>query len=106
MITDLYAELEEFGFAILPTFVDDKEITILRQSLSKLENSSAVREKNGSVYGVRNLLNLVPAVGKFAGNAKITALTAKILGNNAVPIRAILFDKSSEANWKVPWHQI
>jgi hypothetical protein len=36
------------------------------------------------------------AVGKFA---------AKLIGLNAKPVRAVLFNKSSENNWGLAWHQ-
>jgi len=33
------------------------------------------------------------------------AIARSILGNGAFPFRATLFDKSSDANWLVVWHQ-
>jgi ectoine hydroxylase-related dioxygenase (phytanoyl-CoA dioxygenase family) len=70
-----------------------------------LRVSSIVREKRGAAYGVRNLLNLLPEIRKFAESEKIKNLVELILGAKAKPVRAIFFDKTSEANWKVPWHQ-
>ena len=29
----------------------------------------------------------------------------ELLGHKARPVRGILFDKTPQANWKVPWHQ-
>ena len=28
-----------------------------------------------------------------------------VVGEDAVPVRGILFDKTESSNWKVPWHQ-
>jgi len=35
----------------------------------------------------------------------VQGIAAKIVGPNARPIKAILFDKSVESNWYVTWHQ-
>ncbi|MDE1176693.1 MAG: hypothetical protein PW789_08795 [Edaphobacter sp.] len=32
-------------------------------------------------------------------------MICSILGDEAFPVRGILFDKQDGANWKVPWHQ-
>ena len=32
-------------------------------------------------------------------------LASKVLGKSAHPVRALLFNKTAEANWIVPWHQ-
>lgn len=55
--------------------------------------------------GIRNLLALVPEVRELAFSGAIQGLVERALGRTAVPVRAILFDKTREANWKVPWHQ-
>ncbi|MCH8617312.1 phytanoyl-CoA dioxygenase family protein [Sphingomonas sp. SM33] len=39
------------------------------------------------------------ATGPVAANVR------DILGEMAQPVRAILFDKTHEANWALPWHQ-
>jgi hypothetical protein len=54
--------------------------------------------------GVRNLLQ-VPEMQAFADSMAVRPLVAEALGVEAKPVRGILFDKSSDANWKVPWHQ-
>ena len=54
---------------------------------------------------MRNLLARVPKVREFAEFAIIRRLVEPILGPHAFPSRAILFDKTPGANWKVPWRQ-
>jgi ectoine hydroxylase-related dioxygenase (phytanoyl-CoA dioxygenase family) len=41
----------------------------------------------------------------LAGSSAIDEIVAAVLGPGAIPVRGILFDKTSAANWKVPWHQ-
>ncbi len=101
----LIKKIDELGFAKYPQIVDDKQIENLLASLSELRNSSSVREKKGAAYGVRNLLNLLPDIREIAESDMVKNLVEIILGAKAKPVRAIFFDKTPEANWKVPWHQ-
>lgn len=105
MERSLQNKINEFGFSAFPQIIVENEIEKLLESLAKLENSSAVRKKNGVTYGIRNLLKLVPEVRELAENKQVKRLTEKILGENAKPVRAIFFDKTPETNWKVPPHQ-
>jgi ectoine hydroxylase-related dioxygenase (phytanoyl-CoA dioxygenase family) len=65
----------------------------------------SVREKAGRVYAVRNLMAAVPAVAELATSPALRALVEPVLGGRAFPVRALLFDKTPGANWKVAWHQ-
>jgi ectoine hydroxylase-related dioxygenase (phytanoyl-CoA dioxygenase family) len=103
-MADYQAEINKFGFAIVPQLISDKQIEKLIEHLSELGKISSLK-KNGTAYGIRNLLNLSSEVQALAKSRKIKSLVGKILGKNAKPVRAIFFDKTPEANWKVPWHQ-
>jgi ectoine hydroxylase-related dioxygenase (phytanoyl-CoA dioxygenase family) len=41
----------------------------------------------------------------LAADGVIGRIAAAILGDDAMAVRAILFDKTAESNWAVPWHQ-
>jgi ectoine hydroxylase-related dioxygenase (phytanoyl-CoA dioxygenase family) len=101
---DYQAEINKFGFAIVPQLIDEKQIVRLINHLSELGEFSSSK-KNGMAYGIRNLLNLSSEVRALAKSRKVKDLVEKVLGENAKPVRAIFFDKTPEANWKVPWHQ-
>ncbi len=96
-------EIEKFGFTTVSQIVDDEQIKNLIEDLSKINTSSG--EKKSTVYGIRNLLNISPEVRKLAENKKIKDLIENLIGKSAQPVRAIFFDKTSDANWRVPWHQ-
>ena len=65
----------------------------------------AVRARGGESYAVRNLLHLSSDVAELADFKHIWGLVESVLGIAAEPVRAILFDKTAGANWKVAWHQ-
>lgn len=56
-------------------------------------------------YAIRNLLDMVPGIRRLATSPPIRAIVEPVLGAHAVAVRGLLFDKTPEANWKVPWHQ-
>lgn len=70
-------------------------LTVLETAISDMP-----RDKAGiRLIGVRTLdpyLSINGAVGAIARSA---------LGGRAKPVRAILFDKTAAANWKLGWHQ-
>jgi ectoine hydroxylase-related dioxygenase (phytanoyl-CoA dioxygenase family) len=56
------------------------------------------------VFGARNLLNLAE-VRNLAADRAVRRLVVPIVGESAIPVRALFFDTTPEANWPVLWHQ-
>jgi ectoine hydroxylase-related dioxygenase (phytanoyl-CoA dioxygenase family) len=85
------------GYAIVPNVFDAAELGSIARDLgaAALQRSRA---------GARHLLS-VPAVAALAQDSRLIELAADVLGCDPVPFGATLFDKSSEANWLVVWHQ-
>jgi Phytanoyl-CoA dioxygenase (PhyH) len=54
--------------------------------------------------GRRGLL-AVPAVSALARSSRLLDIVHPHLASEPIPVRAIYFDKSCEANWLVSWHQ-
>ena len=101
-----YAEkLETQGLAILKNVIDDPIILELTDSLGKINPGRAVSRRGDAAFGIRDLLNVVPAVRELAHSSRIRNLVDSIIGKDAQVIRAVFFDKTPEANWKVMWHQ-
>jgi hypothetical protein len=85
------------GFAVVSSVFEAGELDRLAKVL---EGASLQRSRAGA----RHLLS-VPAVAALAQDSRLTELAAQVLGCGPVPFGATLFDKSSEANWLVVWHQ-
>lgn len=77
-------------------------IESLIQAIAYSQKSSFVKCRGNSIYAIRNLLQ-VPEVRALASKPPIIDLVSKILGT-AFAVKALLFDKTTEANWKVAWH--
>jgi ectoine hydroxylase-related dioxygenase (phytanoyl-CoA dioxygenase family) len=89
--------IERHGFAILLNVLSSEEISELGEHLS----GPGLRHNRA---GIRHALGIVP-VAQVARDQKLLAIAKEILGEEALPIRATLFDKSPLANWLVVWHQ-
>lgn len=85
--------VEQHGFAFVPRVLDADEQRELIAALGPVSGA-----------GRRGLLAL-PAVSELARSPGFLALVRPHLPSEPFPVRAIYFDKSSDANWLVPWHQ-
>jgi ectoine hydroxylase-related dioxygenase (phytanoyl-CoA dioxygenase family) len=99
------AEIDENGFGILENALDAETASDLKTELAKLKPSNSARRKNETVYGVRDLLNRSLKVRDFSNSETVREIAENLLGGKAKVVRAIFFDKTPDANWKVPWHQ-
>lgn len=85
------------GFAIIADALSsariDEVLAVLPQHLET--------ESRG---GLRNLFE-IPAVPDLARDPVIRAAAETVLGADCFAVRALLFDKTPSANWKVAWHQ-
>lgn len=89
--------LENQGFEIIPDCLQSCDVGIIAAALDKspLHRSRA---------GMRNVLQ-IEAVRRLALDPSVLKLVRSELGPQALPFRATLFDKSSDSNWLVVWHQ-
>lgn len=92
------------GYFIRNDVVAETMIDSLRLAVAALPNREEVRRRR-NVYGVRNLLEICPAVRILAAASAIRKFVTPILGDGAFAVRAIFFDKVPGANWSLCWHQ-
>jgi len=89
--------LEQQGFEIVPNCLQPSDVDALTVAL---DHSSLHRSR----AGIRNVLQL-EAVRSLALDLLLLNFARTALGSKALPFRATLFDKSSDSNWLVVWHQ-
>jgi ectoine hydroxylase-related dioxygenase (phytanoyl-CoA dioxygenase family) len=85
------------GFATVPGVLSLDEVAALRDACPP-----AGEHRRG---GIRNVLERSPQFRALACSAAVRGLVEPLLGRGAFAVRATLFDKTPDANWKVPWHQ-
>src|SRR3954463_10404316 len=99
------AEFQRDGFAIVPDVLGPDEVSGLIEALAAIPPGVTALDRGGGVYAMRNLLWAVPRVRELAASEALRALVGAVLGPVAFAVRGLLFDKTPEANWVVPWHQ-
>lgn len=92
------------GYAIIDGVLQEDRVAALREAIELLPAGEAIRRRQAT-YGVRNLLEICPAVRQLACAEEIRALVVPILGEACFAVRAVYFDKTPDANWKLGWHQ-
>ena len=89
--------IQERGFVTIPEALPQADVAGL---LEEITHANLRRSR----AGVRHALGH-RAVASFARDSRLLGIAQEILGSQAFPFRATLFDKSPEANWLVVWHQ-
>ncbi len=89
--------IEGRGFAVIPQVLEEDRVALLAENL-------AVADLRRSRAGVRHALGIA-AVASLANDPRVLELARGILGTSAYPFRATVFEKTTDANWLVVWHQ-
>lgn len=93
-------EVATRGFAIVEDVLTDAQCDELIAEIDRTLGSEAIGRA-----GVRDALRRLPAIRQLADSVEVRSVVADGLSPDAHPVRSILFDKTPEANWLVPWHQ-
>ena len=97
-------QLANRGFEILTDVLTPAQCSLVADELSlRHERRGTLTEKK--VGGLRNLLRNSPVVAGLAASRQIKNILECRLNRSVHPVRALFFDKTSDANWSVPWHQ-
>jgi hypothetical protein len=90
-------QVEQDGYAIFPGVLPVAEV---QQLTLQLEGSALHRSR----AGVRHLLGN-SAIAGLARDPRLLGIAQSVLGSDAFPFRATLFDKSPDSNWLITWQQ-
>jgi ectoine hydroxylase-related dioxygenase (phytanoyl-CoA dioxygenase family) len=94
------AELTRDGFAICQGTIDPAALDPAVDALEG-EHSQTLASRRA---GFRDIF-AIPSLAELAQRPELRHLASLLLGKEAFVVRALLFDKSAAANWKVAWHQ-
>ena len=89
--------IESHGFAIVSQALERPEVASLLTALQK--TTDAVTETMRG--GARALFERVPEIRGLALHESVRGAATAALGPDCFPVRALLFDKTPAANWKV-----
>jgi ectoine hydroxylase-related dioxygenase (phytanoyl-CoA dioxygenase family) len=95
----LAAAIEQHGWTVTAPVLSPLAVDRILEDLAPLSRS------NDGRGGVRNLLDTAAAVRELARAPAVRGVAEAVLGPSCFAVRALLFDKTPDANWKVVWHQ-
>ncbi|HEV2295330.1 MAG TPA: phytanoyl-CoA dioxygenase family protein [Tepidisphaeraceae bacterium] len=99
-------QLEAEGFHVVDRYLDPAVTDALIAHLECLPIDAletSARVKRGVVFARRNLLS-ADYIQRFIDSDSVQSLV-NLISPGSMAVRAILFDKTGDANWTVPWHQ-
>jgi len=90
-------QVEQDGFGLPDDFVEPE---LLEAIAAELELADAARRG-----GIRDPLAISAGVRRLAEHECVRRAAEAVLGPGCFVARALFFDKTARANWKVAWHQ-
>lgn len=93
-MSSFVSDIATEGFAIVRGVVEPQAIESVVDRLPLVPSG-----------GVRNAVASNRALASLAAHPGMIRLAASVLGERVILSRAILFDKTPDANWRVPWRQ-
>lgn len=93
--------LDEDGFVVVPEAMGSVEIATIGAAIAALTDGVSASGRGGA----RRLLEEFPEVRGLARHPAVRGMAVAALGQACFAVRALLFDKTPRANWKVAWHQ-
>ena len=73
-------QVNESGFAIIPNVIELSLADALSAEIQQLQLSQAVKQRGGKAFGIRRLLEVVPAVRTLAESEILRSLIEPMLG--------------------------
>lgn len=97
--------LEENGFSILSDLYSADEIDEILNCTENAEQNGNSFLKTKDLFAIRQLLNNVPELSQLLFNKKLINLLSELFESECFLTKAIYFDKPSDSNWFVAYHQ-
>ena len=89
--------IQKDGYAVETQVFETPEIAKL---IAQIASARLPRSRAGIRHAMKNA-----DVAELARDSRLLGMAQSVLGPDAFPFRATLFDKSPTANWLVVWHQ-
>jgi hypothetical protein len=100
--------LQQQGYAMLEHVLSEEQTASLAAQLEaalEADSHASVLRSRGRTYGARNLLEIFPAIVETARRPVLRDFVRAVLGEDAVLVRGLFFDKPPERSWSLPWHR-
>jgi Phytanoyl-CoA dioxygenase (PhyH) len=99
--------VEQDGFAILRDALEPEIVSELLRAVSALTGGSREQGvyRRGTLYGIRNLFDLVPETRDVLRAKAVREAVLGVLGPGAFCVRSLFLDKTPRGSRNAPWRQ-
>ncbi len=94
-------KLRHKGLALMPQAASPEIVAMLERAFPPSSSEESTHRRGGQ----RNVLDVPAVIAATSERSGVRALAQTVLGKDCFAARALLFDKTPDANWKVRWHQ-
>ncbi|PTX63507.1 phytanoyl-CoA dioxygenase PhyH [Kordia periserrulae] len=102
---DYISSLDEQGFAVLNHIYADAEVDAIYNCIEKACAKLNVGNYSKSVFAIRQAMKKIPELESLVSTTKLQNLLSSLFTEPYFLTKAIYFDKPSESNWFVAYHQ-
>lgn len=103
--TQMLETVSADGFFLVEQVIRQNTIDSLLEGFESAKSGVHARVHGGETYALRNILHAIPQVFEVAKSEAVLSLIRSVIGQDAKPVKAILFDKTENVNWNLRWHQ-
>ncbi|MBC8753508.1 phytanoyl-CoA dioxygenase family protein [Kordia sp. YSTF-M3] len=97
--------LEEKGFSVLDRMYSNAEIDALISCIEKAAADKKLDESSTNLFAIRQVITKIPELKPLLFTEEFHALLKILFNETYFLTKAIYFDKPSESNWFVAYHQ-
>ena len=98
-------ELEKNGYSVLADLYSDIEISQILDCIKNAEQDGNSFMKTKDLFAIRQLIKNVPELSNLMLDKRLIELISELSESDYFLTKAIYFDKPSESNWFVAYHQ-
>jgi len=98
-------ELEQNGFSVIESLYSEHEIGQILNCIEHAEHDGNSFLKTKDLFAIRQLIKNIPELTDLVFNEKLIALISNLSKSDYFLTKAIYFDKPSDSNWFVAYHQ-
>lgn len=98
-------ELKEKGYSVLESVYTSSEVNNIKSIINNIDSNGISCNETKGLFAIRKLLIISPELKEFLFNGNFKSIIRYIGSDDYFITKAIYFDKPSESNWFVPFHQ-
>jgi len=103
--TLILSDFKKNGFAVLDRMYSNIEIAQIIACIEDASNEHELAESSKHLFAIRQVIHKIPTLKSLVFTENLQTLLASLFNESCFLTKAIYFDKPSQSNWFVAYHQ-